>query len=686
MHATKLKQFKRHLLAGAILAAFAASASAEIINLGTLEGGSRSEAYGVSANGSVVVGYGDQKRCEECFGIDQAFIWRQSGGMSSLGGLVFDGDSYAQGISADGRTVVGYAADSGGIYRAVRWRNGAGIETLGDLNGGSESRAFGISADGKVIVGEAENGDAGGQRQAFRWTAGSRMVSLVTPGGWSSSSKANAANADGSVIVGEAEDIDSGFQRAFRWTQAGGMVNLGTLGLNTRSRASGVSGDGSIVVGSILNEIYSAAFRWTEAGGLVALVGPSVPVGPRVPRAGVGTSFSGANGISTDGRVIVGWVSSLATGGNRRAFRWTETDGMLTVEQWLRNHGVTVASDMTQSANATNSDGSVVVGVLENEHAFLARISGLIDIAEFNTSLYSTTRLPMVVLRSSDLVLNGAHGNPMLGLLPEGRSSVWTAGDWGRSDHNERNDEMAVGEVGWSRGLAHGWQVKLAVGKTYDVSRFSTGGEGRIAGTYILPEAIWNVSGNLHATFSAYYNHGEADVRRGYLNAGTQDYSSGNADVDVMGGRVRLDWLNAFAIGGTSLTPYTSLTSLHTTIDGYTESGGGFPAQWNKRSSENNILRAGMDASYPLASSGITLLGRLEGAWRAEENGPRSTGQILGLNSFDFASPSEKRAWLRGSVGFEGNYAGGNFSLILNGATQGGSPDYWVAAAYRVNF
>lgn len=675
MHSTKLNIFRKHLVALAVLSAFAGGAAADIIDLGVQEGGYVSAAHGVSADGSVVVGYGDQCSGAGCSYVFRAFRWTPSGGMSSLDGLSSNGNSNAYGVSADGRIIVGYAEDSQGNAQAVRWTP-TGIAALGSLNGGTWSEAYAISANGNVIVGTAQNGNAGGQYTAFRWTVAGGMASLGTlPGG--SYSSAKAVNSDGTVVVGASDFNGFGNRRAFRWTETSStMENLGTLTGSNYSAASGVSGDGRIVVGGSTGLTGERAFRWEEGHGMFELGGLGGSV----------ISQSWANGISSDGQVIVGRATDPTASGAWRSFRWTAADGMITVEQWLRNNGVTVAADMTGSADATNRDGSVVIGMLDNGRAYIARVSGLIDVAEFNTSLAGVARLPTLLRSSSDLVLNGAHGSPMRGLLAEGRSSVWTAGDWGRSDRNARNDEMATGEVGWSRGLAHGWQVKLAVGKTYDVAGFATGGEGRLSGTHVLPEVIWNVAGNLHATFSGYYQQGEAEVRRGYLNAGTQTYSSGNADINVIGGRLRLDWLNAFALGGVALTPYTSLTSLHTKIDGYTETGGGFAAQWNKRSGETNILRAGVDAVYPLALSGVTLLGRVEGAWRAEENGPRSTGQTLGLGSFDFADSPGQRAWLRGSLGAESSLGGGILSLILNGTSHGGSPDYSLAANYRVDF
>jgi probable HAF family extracellular repeat protein len=164
--------------------------------LGTLPGGNTSVAWGVSADGSMVVGWADNDA-----GYQRAFRW-QNGVMQNLGTLGGDG-SVAYGVSANGSVVVGWADNDAGRFRAFRWENGV-MQDLGTL-GGDESVAYGVSANGSVVVGWADN-DAGLWR-AFRWTASGGMedlnttyASLLTPNSWLYS--AYAISPDGRYIVG----------------------------------------------------------------------------------------------------------------------------------------------------------------------------------------------------------------------------------------------------------------------------------------------------------------------------------------------------------------------------------------------------------------------------------------------------------------------------------------------------
>jgi probable HAF family extracellular repeat protein len=123
---------------------------------------------------------------------------------------------------------------------------------------GVYSHAYGVSAYGGVIVGEFIK-NANSQFRAFRWTRATGMQDLGTlPGGnWS---VAYDVTADGSVIVGSSTYGFDGSARAFRWTKARGMEDLNityaklvlTQGsLLTSARA--ISRDGRFIVGQGLN-------------------------------------------------------------------------------------------------------------------------------------------------------------------------------------------------------------------------------------------------------------------------------------------------------------------------------------------------------------------------------------------------------------------------------------------------
>jgi len=172
--------------------------------LGDFTGGDLdSEAYGASNDGSVVVGYGNSDSGYE------AFRWTQAGGMVGLGVLAGGSlGSFASGVSGDGSVVVGQSHSASG-WEAFRWTQAGGIVGLGDLDGGSfDSAAWGVSGDGSVVVGYGSS-DAG--QEAIIWDSGHgmRSLQLVLTGdygldltGWTLT-RATGISADGTVIVGE---------------------------------------------------------------------------------------------------------------------------------------------------------------------------------------------------------------------------------------------------------------------------------------------------------------------------------------------------------------------------------------------------------------------------------------------------------------------------------------------------
>jgi probable HAF family extracellular repeat protein len=179
----------------------------------------------------------------------------------------------------------------------------ASLTPLGDLPGGPfQSYAYGVSADGSVVVGNSTY-SVHGHAQAFRWTSDGGMVGLGDLPGDAIVSYADGVSADGRTIVGTG--TRNGRYEAFRWTSEGGMVGLGHWpldpSLDPQSGAVGASADGSTVVGITWpgccgDIIYYEAFRWTSGGGMGGLGGflPSQFFG------------RGATGVSGDGSVVVG--------------------------------------------------------------------------------------------------------------------------------------------------------------------------------------------------------------------------------------------------------------------------------------------------------------------------------------------------------------------------------------------
>ena len=119
--------------------------------------------------------------------------------------------------------------------------------------------------------------------------------------------RASAISADGSVVVGGCDGTATQPPEAFRWTQSGGMVALNRTPAFrnvSSSTATGVSGDGSVIVGdAVIGGVAPVAFRWTQATGMLQFLN--------------GSGIVNAGGISSDGSVIYG-----------SGYTWTQQGGI----------------------------------------------------------------------------------------------------------------------------------------------------------------------------------------------------------------------------------------------------------------------------------------------------------------------------------------------------------------------
>ena len=263
----------------------------------------------------------------------------------------------------------------------------AGFEGLGYLPGGSCSEAAAVSADGSVVVGTSCT--ASGVR-AFRWTAADGMVEIPVPAGLADT-WATGVSSDGAYVSGYGRvsaSLPYGYE-GFRWHVSGTLNVIAVPGLNVI--AKGISGDGSTVTGTSWGtDVNDEAFRWTEGGGLARLDGlPGeavrtnadaisnnglVIVGDRIyegppyrdcfvwSEEGVlGISAHTANATSSDGSVIVGGLANQETA-PFEAYRWTAQTGAVPLGTCLPN--------FHSRALAVSADGSIIVGYVQNNAGF----------------------------------------------------------------------------------------------------------------------------------------------------------------------------------------------------------------------------------------------------------------------------------------------------------------------------
>ncbi len=152
-----------------------------------------------------------------------------TGGFQPLGVLPGYSGTNAYGISADGSTVVGYcsrpSAPGSLELQAFRWKNGT-MTGLGCLPGyPPNSMAFGVSADGSVVVGlSGPYPEYISSRYcwAFRWANGtmSALPAPVIPDYNTADCSARGVSADGSVVVGNvvgSDSLHSDLSDACRW-------------------------------------------------------------------------------------------------------------------------------------------------------------------------------------------------------------------------------------------------------------------------------------------------------------------------------------------------------------------------------------------------------------------------------------------------------------------------------------
>ncbi len=243
-------------------------------------------------------------------------------------------------------------------------------KVLTRLPGFSRADASDVSADGSFVVGTLREGNVN-IAEAFRWTDGGGMVGLGTlSGGPTSYSVASGVSADGLAVVGWSGS-NPNVGESYLWTEGGGMQGLGVLPGDTDSGAHGISADGSTVVGVSGNCCEAQAYRWTAGTGMLGL--------GYLP----GRDVSAATGVSGDGSVVVGYSEHFNGTSDGEAFIWDETHGMRRLQDVLTAAGLDLTGWRLQYTGDVSDDGNVIVGWGDNpagrREGWIARLNVVPD-------------------------------------------------------------------------------------------------------------------------------------------------------------------------------------------------------------------------------------------------------------------------------------------------------------------
>lgn len=246
-------------------------------------------ALNISADGSTVVGlnYGSS-------GNNGAWRWTQAGGISGLG------TGEAQAASADGSVIVGSDNE-----HAWRWVAGGGRTNLPPLPGGGTQTADGVSADGRYVVGQGYS--VGGYR-AYRYDASTNQ--LITLGAGRAGNTTDAGSSitpDGRFVTGSAAGAMA------RWVD-GALVER----VNGTQAGNAITPDGTMIVGyTFLTGGGTRAVIWDANHGMRNLK-QALTDDYGLGAALAGWSLDNAMDISADGVAITG--TATAPDGFQQAF------------------------------------------------------------------------------------------------------------------------------------------------------------------------------------------------------------------------------------------------------------------------------------------------------------------------------------------------------------------------------
>jgi len=198
----------------------------------------------------------------------------------------------ARAISSSGAAFAGDFYDAGASQQRGFIKNGNAVTTIADL-----SSVVGMSPDGKYVAGPLQGSSA----QAGLWSAQTQALTKIGLATWTNTT-INAVNGTDPAVAGYGYISSSDTSVGFRW-KGGATTELGVLSGGKYTTPSGISTDGSTVIGLTGTNSFQQAFIWTDKDKLRTVVDELVARGLE---PAVDLKLTNALFLSDDGKTIVG--------------------------------------------------------------------------------------------------------------------------------------------------------------------------------------------------------------------------------------------------------------------------------------------------------------------------------------------------------------------------------------------
>lgn len=254
--------------------------------------------------------------------------------------------------------------------------------------------------------------------------------------------------------------------------------------------------------------------------------------------------------------------------------------------------------------------------------------SGVSDIMAWMSSVNNAQRTYTAGYNLAVVALEGAHHRPLMSYDDMGKErATWVTGDFANSSRR-RDVNVASGEVGTSWKAGTDGVFGVAAGYGSQREDLPLDGRNDVTGNYLFAEYDHRLSSGWIVSVLGMVGSWDAEILRGYLDAGLPDHSYGETGVTTRTARLRLDAPTLVTVGGFGLSPFISYSVTQTEVDAYTETGGAFPASYDAQKHQSEEGRLGLVASRDLTASTRLRLSA-EAVHRFDGQGPALSGQDI---------------------------------------------------------